>query len=338
MFMPGANEIDAGAEIGEPGQVVGVAAGGDRDGLRLARGRFETGVPAAVAGGHHVDHAGGDRVAQGEVEGGGCIAAEAQVDYGRGAMVGGDPVDAGDHTGVGAFAVAVEHAHGVDRDALGDAVGAAAEDARHVGAVAEAVVGCAAVDGIVAVAEAAVKFLVGGVDAGVDDIDVDAGAGGGIVIEAVDRQAALVDAVEVPGGRKLFAARVHALVLLDEGHVGVGAQALEGGGGELGSVAVEGGGIKIEDRGVERIACGQGLGTHILRRKRAAGFKDHDIAAGHGAGLGGEHERGEAPLHVHLGACQRNGVRRRVRRLGGEAQRHDKNKESEQADRDYYRD
>ncbi len=143
-----------------------------------------------------------------------------------------DPVDAGDHGGVGALAAAVEDAHGVEGDALGDAGGGAAEDAGDVGAVAVAVVGAAAVDGVVAGADAAGELFMGGVDAGIDDIGMDAGAGGGVVIEAVERAGALVDAVEVPGRRELFAGFCDALVLLDEGDVGVGAQGLEGGGGE----------------------------------------------------------------------------------------------------------
>ena len=52
----------------------------------------------------------------------------------------GDPVDAGDHAGIGAGAVAVEHADGDQLHALGDALGGAADGAGDMRAVAVAVV------------------------------------------------------------------------------------------------------------------------------------------------------------------------------------------------------
>ena len=65
---------------------------------------------------------------------------------GAGGVVAGDPVDAGDDARERAAAGAVEHLDGDELDALGHAVGAAADRAGHVRAVPVAV-GVVAVDG-----------------------------------------------------------------------------------------------------------------------------------------------------------------------------------------------
>src|SRR5262245_40942467 len=113
-------------------------------------------------------------------------------------MVLGDPVDAGDHALVGAAAAAVEHAHGDELDLLGDAVGGAAARAGHVRAVAVAVVRRAAVDRVEARGGAPAELVVRGHDAGVDDVGRHAGAGGTVGVGLIERQVALIDAVDAP--------------------------------------------------------------------------------------------------------------------------------------------
>ena len=86
---------------------------------------------------------------------------------------GGHPVDAGDRPGVGAAAGAVRaRARATSVHALGHAVGGAADGAGDVGAVAVAVVGVAAVDGVEAGDGPAAEVGVGDPDAGVDDVRV----------------------------------------------------------------------------------------------------------------------------------------------------------------------
>jgi hypothetical protein len=59
-----------------------------------------------------------------------------------------DPVDTGDHTRHRAGAPTTEHANPHDPNALGDSIGGPADGAGDVRAVAVAVVGTAAVDGV----------------------------------------------------------------------------------------------------------------------------------------------------------------------------------------------
>src|SRR4051794_30937643 len=112
------------------------------------------------------------------------------------------PVHALDHPGDGAGAVAVQHPHRDQLDLLGHAVGGTADGAGDVRAVAVAVLGAVAVvDDVVARLHPASEVLVGGPDAGVDDVGGDALAGLGPAVVVVQRQRVLVDAVQTPAGR-----------------------------------------------------------------------------------------------------------------------------------------
>src|SRR3954451_23152931 len=87
---------------------------------------------------------------------------------------------------------------GHQRDAFGHTVGRAADRARHVGAVPVAVVGTAAVDGVVAGHRPAAEVRVVQPDAGVDDVGLHSGAGCGVAVGVAERQRPLVDAVQAP--------------------------------------------------------------------------------------------------------------------------------------------
>ena len=95
-----------------------------------------------------------------------------------------------------------------------------------MGAVAVAVVRAAAVaDEVGAVARPAGELLVGGADARVDDVGVHARAGLVVGVGVVERQVALVDAVEAPGRGRLRRDGVHDLVRLDIGDARVARRA-----------------------------------------------------------------------------------------------------------------
>jgi hypothetical protein len=157
-------------------------------------------------------------------------------------MVAGDPVDAGEDTGVEPGPGAGEDAHGDEADALGDAIGRSADRAGDVGAVAVAVIGGDTdrrrrVD---AVHGAAAELGVGLADAGVDHIGGDTGAGSCVGVRAGERQRTLVGPVDPPGGAGLGRVDVNGAVAFDVGDTGVGTQRVEGGGRDDGRVALEG--------------------------------------------------------------------------------------------------
>ena len=133
-------------------------------------------LPAATRVGHAV----GDRVAHRGVERRRRAAAEAHVRDRRlpGRVVGRHPVDAGDDARVDAAAVAVEHAHGDERDALGDAVRRAADGPGDVRAVAVAVVGRCRRRSRRSRTSRGRRTRVREADAGVDDVGLHARAGG----------------------------------------------------------------------------------------------------------------------------------------------------------------
>ncbi len=246
-------EIDTGAEVGVAPALVESVAGADRDRFGQARRRGGAGVGHAVAGRHGVGDAGADRAAHRVVERDRAQGLEADVGHrlpalrGRSRLVGlvarRHPLDAADQPGDGAEAGAVGDPHGVEGDALGAAVGDAADDARHVRAVAVAVLGAAPVGDrgeAVRRVDAAGEVGVRAEDAGVEDVDVDAGAVRAVAVGAVEAGGALVDAVEAPGGRRLLRRRqLDAAVLGDVGDAAVGGQGPRLLGGGLDDEALE---------------------------------------------------------------------------------------------------
>ena len=75
----------------------------------------------------------------------------------------------------------------MQRHALGDAVGAAADRAGDMGAVSVAVIWGAAVDSVVAGADASAELGVAAANAGVDDVGVDPLPVGGIGVAVAER-------------------------------------------------------------------------------------------------------------------------------------------------------
>ena len=187
-------------------------------------------LPAAIA----YTTAGVVRARNRGIEGARGAAAQAHVGHRRQDAIGGHPVDAGDHARRGARAGAAEHPYRVQRDRFRHTVGGPADGPGHVRAVAVAVVGALAVaHGREAVADPARELRVGRPEAGVDDVGVDARAGLLVDVGSVQRQVALVDAVEAPGGPGLRGDGLHHAVLLDERDAVVVGELLGLGGGRL---------------------------------------------------------------------------------------------------------
>lgn len=117
-------------------------------------------------------------------------------------MVVGDPTHARDDVGEKAAAAAVEDADAVERGARRDAIVRAECGASAVRAMPVAVLGFVIIiHKVKADADASCEFIVGGVDTGVDDVDVDPRAGGVVTaaaVHAVQGRRALVDAVKAP--------------------------------------------------------------------------------------------------------------------------------------------
>lgn len=141
----GREDVDGGAKVGVLGEGVGLGGRADgADALLRAGGRGAR-VGGLVAGGGGEEVAGLDDGGGSLVDGVGRLAAEGHVHndallaalLARG--VGGDEVHAGDDGGVGALSVLVEDLDGEELGLLGDAVGAGADGAGDVGAVALAV-------------------------------------------------------------------------------------------------------------------------------------------------------------------------------------------------------
>jgi hypothetical protein len=185
----GRDNVDTGAVVGERGNLEGAVRGADGDGVGRAAGRhaghgLRAAEGVAVAGGGDGDDALGEGGLDGVGPGGGCGAAEGQVDCGLGgAALGGDVVDgpvvAGEDGGGGAGR-ALEDLDGDEVGLLCDAVGGPADGAGDVGAVAEGV-GVGAADGVVAKGRASAELGVGDDHTGVDDVGVGALASGRVV-------------------------------------------------------------------------------------------------------------------------------------------------------------
>ena len=134
-------------------------------------------------------------------------------------------IDAGDHAGVAAVAITIQHAHSPQGHVLRHTVGGAAHGAGNVRAVAVAVDAVAA-EGVVAEDRPAAELRVTVQDARVDDIRRDARTSLIVGVRAVERQRSLVNAVESPGSAVLRAACPHLLIGLDVGHQRIAQDAL----------------------------------------------------------------------------------------------------------------
>jgi hypothetical protein len=97
----------------------------------------------------------------------------------------------------------IEDAHADEVDLLGDVVGRAADRPCDMGAVPVAVVGGSAVDGVVVRDGAARELLMAEAQSRVDDVRLHARARHGVRVRPVQREAALIDAVQAPGWSRL---------------------------------------------------------------------------------------------------------------------------------------
>mmetsp|Transcript_41804 Transcript_41804/g.130948 ORF Transcript_41804/g.130948 Transcript_41804/m.130948 type:complete len:462 (+) Transcript_41804:534-1919(+) len=219
-------DVRAGAIVAEARLVVIDVRGVDGDDV-LRRGRREgAGVEGAVARGDDDGDARSVRGLDGQVAGVAVASAEAHVRDGRFALLGGllrDPRDALDDAGDRAAAEAVEDADGNEVHVLGEAVGLAADRARHVRPMAVLVRLRRLARGADAPGGAALELVVLQIDARVNDVHID------LVLrraEGVDvgvrslRLARRRGAHEPPIGVNLAGAleRLHAAVLLDHAH------------------------------------------------------------------------------------------------------------------------
>ena len=291
-------DVDAGAVVRERRPTIATVGRADGDRRWRARRRGVAGVRVRVAGSHDVGHAGRYRALDCLVQRRRDAATEAHVGDGRQLPVGGDPVDTGDDARGVAAAATVEDAHADQRDALGDAVGAAADGAGHMRAVAVAVVGRAAVDGIVAGADAPGELGMAAADAGVDDVGGDAAAGERVGVLATQRQCPLVDPIEPPRRVGLGCSQADDAILLDEGHVGVAPHAGQRGSIEVGDVGRQGArhalpyaraGIPLERTDLD---------AQLLCAADAITLQHDDVAVGDGAARCGDQWRERAAARL----------------------------------------
>ena len=217
--------VHARAVVAEGASRVRVVAAGDggaahRDGVRGVGGGEVARIGIAVTRGDHEGHAGLEQVLSLGHQRRGVAAAEGHGS--DGVLVGvhenvvvRDPSHPRDDVGNGTRTAAVEDANAVEGRLGGDAVRGSQRGAGAVRAVAVAVVWhVIVIDKIKAGAHAVGVLDVVGVDAGVDDVDVNAGAGvvPARVVDSVERRAALSDAIQSPetgleGGRDVDISR-----------------------------------------------------------------------------------------------------------------------------------
>lgn len=201
-------DIKNSTEVGEGGAGIVDVGGTDGDGIWSRSWGDVGGVLVLVSGSDDDGDASGDGGLDGGVEGGGEASSERHGEDGLGGEteglgVGADPLDTGDHTGVGSRSSGIEDLDGDESGLLGDSVGRASDGAGAVGAVSVLIGVGGAGDEVLAPDGAAAELGVGGVDASVDDIDAGAGAGGGVV-DVLGRALQLVgDAAETPWGAGL---------------------------------------------------------------------------------------------------------------------------------------
>ncbi len=207
-------------------------------------------------------------------------------------MIGGDPVDARDHAGVGARALAVEDPHRHQTNLLRHPVGRTAHRARDVRAMAVAVFGAAAVvDRGVAGKHPTAELAMGGTDTGVDDVGADVRGGGRIGVGAVQGQVALVDSIQAPGGVGLGGLkRPNLAILLHVGDARILHQRFDGGAfGPIHHEAAQGmliGPLHLHAEGGGELGSGDlhrcAVAALVLRRKVLDILEYHDVTAWHG--------------------------------------------------------
>ena len=199
----GSEDVEDGAVVGEGRAGISVGGGTDGDGVG-GRGRGVVGGVGVVVTGSDDE---GDAVVDGSldsgVQGRGVRATERHVGDGLLATaVGSDPLNTLNDTGGGTGTVITENLDTDESGLLGNTVGVATDGTGNVGTVTVAVaVGTASdvgTDG-----GTAAEVVVGGADTGVNNIDSDALAGGGVVDVAGGGAGAVGDTGNAPRSTSL---------------------------------------------------------------------------------------------------------------------------------------
>ncbi len=208
-FAAGRSDVDAGREqvdafsplIGKTGTPIAVVRSPSGERLEHSGRRATASIGAVIARGDRVDHPGSERSAHGEVESGSWRSPKAHVGDGGPAMgphMVRDPINALNHVGISPAAVP-QHPHRVDDHLLGDPELGASGRACDVGAMAVVIFKAKTVRvRRVAFADPPGEVSMSDVDAGVDDVDVNSLARGAGGVLAIERQGALIAAVEPP--------------------------------------------------------------------------------------------------------------------------------------------
>src|SRR5205085_2742472 len=119
-------------------------------------------------------------------------------------MIADRPVNAGHHIADGSSIFAIENAYGNQRDLFRDSMHGSADDSSDVRAVTVAVGGGQGRTEIETVPRAAAEVRVRGVDAAVENVRGHAAAGLRVDVALIERQIALIDAIESPSWRRIL--------------------------------------------------------------------------------------------------------------------------------------
>ena len=282
-------DIQAGAKVGVGGASIGTSGRADGNRGWLTGGRRRAGIGVGVAGRDAIRDTVGNAAGNCRIQQNGGGAAETHVGDRGGAccMVGGHPFDTCNHARVRAGAGTRQHAHGYEADALGDAVRGTTNGASDVGAVAVAV--CCAVtvaDRRVAAQHTPTEVVVRAQNAGINDVRLHARTRGGVRVAGVERQVALVEAVEAPRGGALRGVDADHAILLNARHRGILRERCDLAWREVGGKAVEG----VSEDG-ER--CGPGAARKHCRLL-ARHDRDDVAVRDHGADFGARRHGGSA--------------------------------------------
>lgn len=252
-------DVDALAVVGEVGTTVSEGGGTDGDGVLGSSWGVVASVGVIIAGGNGEVDAIVNGGVDSQVQGGGFATAKGHV--GNGAleallllgsleMVGDSPFDALDDVGHGTGSVRLQHLDGVDTGLLGNTVLLSGDSTGAVGTVAVTVsVLVISGDGLAPVGTA-LEVNVGGVGAGVDNVDVDTlttFSGVEVLVKVTEVEGFTVgDTGETPWGSLFFGwliiVDVDLGVLLDVLDIGVRSDEIE-------SALIERTGVTLEATG-----------------------------------------------------------------------------------------
>mmetsp|Transcript_21286 Transcript_21286/g.50011 ORF Transcript_21286/g.50011 Transcript_21286/m.50011 type:complete len:531 (+) Transcript_21286:1033-2625(+) len=199
----GGDDIDTSAGVGEGREVVRGGRGTHGNGIKNATRGPVAGVGVVVPCSNGHDSAASDDFANGIVEGVGGGGTEGKVDH-RGAAGGLHPLErpfkTGKNGGVRAEAIAVQNLNRNQMSSLGDTKGVTADGGSDMGAVSVAIIRRVTGNERDTSLDARTKLGVGGANAGVEDVGIDAAAiiGTAGVECAAQGKAGLIQTVQGP--------------------------------------------------------------------------------------------------------------------------------------------